>query len=261
VSSNTRTVARVSVTRDEIPMLVPPYIDQHAPAHIKVTVQVMLRITKEVRTILGQFYLYLALTRNRPLSKMVVKSSAAEGARIVIGSLMRTLVVSVAGLFDDDPQTSNLPKLIRAGLTREAVAFFSAFHGHYDVPVSGESARQKLIKYQRAMSRSPLRPAIDRIKRVRRTIVAHFDAAPEGVPQDRRALVRDYDHIIAAAAVITGEANKWMIGRTVDAGELRKILRADAGGFCDVLMRGAEAVSPPALSSVSSEARTSSHKD
>jgi hypothetical protein len=87
VSSNTRAVARVSVTREEIPMLVPPYIDQHAPAHIKVTVQEMLRITKEVRIILGQFYLYLALTRNRPLSKIVVKSSAAEGARIVIGSL------------------------------------------------------------------------------------------------------------------------------------------------------------------------------
>ena len=113
-------------------MLVPPYIDQHAPAHIKLTVQEMLRTTKEVRIILGQFYLYLALTRDRPLSKVFVKSPAADGARIVIGSLMRTLVVSVAGLFDDDPQTSNLPKLVRAGLTPEAAAFFSAFHTHYD---------------------------------------------------------------------------------------------------------------------------------
>jgi hypothetical protein len=258
VSSTTRTVARVSVTKAEIPMLVPPYIDQNAPAHIKATVHEMLRTTKEVRIILGQFYLYLALTRNPPLSKMITKSSAAEGARIVIGSLMRTLVVSVVGLFDNDPQTSNLPKLIRAALTPEAVAFFSAFHTHYDAPVSGEAARQRLIKYQRAMNRSPLRPAIDRIKRVRGTVVAHFDAAPEAVPKERKALVRDYDHIIAAAAVITGEANRWMIGRTVDAGELRKILRAEARGFCDVFMRGAEAVSPPAYSSVFSEEGASS---
>jgi hypothetical protein len=108
------------------------------------------------------------------------------------------------------------------------------------------------------MNRPPLRPAIDRVKRVRRTIVAHFDAAPEPVPKEKKALVRDYDHVVAAAAVITGEANKWMIGRTVDAVELRKILRAEARGFCDILMRGAEAVSPPALSSVSPEAQTSS---
>lgn len=231
-------VERVSVTRDQLSMLVPPYIDQLGTPAIKVSVQEMLRITKEVRTILGQFYLYVALTRDRPLSKALAEDPASDGARILVGALMRTLIVSVAGLFDDDPQTSNLPKLIRAGLTPEATEFFGKFHARYEASALGEVSRKRLIGYQRAMGRAPLRPAIERIKRVRKTIVAHFDANPEPVPDEKKAIVRDYDRVIASAAIITGEANRWMIGRTVNSPDLRKILRAEARGFCELLKKG-----------------------
>jgi hypothetical protein len=44
---------------------------------------------------------------------------------------MRILIVSTAALFDDDPQTSNLPKLIRASLAPDAAEFFRGFHAHY----------------------------------------------------------------------------------------------------------------------------------
>jgi hypothetical protein len=99
-------VERVSVTRDQLSMLAPPYIDQIGSPAIKGSVQEMLRITKEVRTILGQFYLYMALTRDRPLSKALAEDRASDGAHILVGALMRTLIVSTAGLFDDDQQTS-----------------------------------------------------------------------------------------------------------------------------------------------------------
>jgi hypothetical protein len=219
-------------------MLLPPFIDQHGDPAVRALVGETLRITKEVRTILGQFYLYMALTRNRSLSMALDVRSAADGAHIVVGSLMRTLVVSTAALFDDDPKTSNLPKIIRGGLTPDVTEFLHEFHAHYDASIMAEASRTRLVGYGRKLNRGPLRPAIERIKRVRMTIVAHFDANPEPVPDQRKAIVRDYDYVIAAAAIMTGEANRWMIGRTVNFSELRKILRDEANGFCNTLELG-----------------------
>ena len=227
---------RVSVTEQQISMLVPPYIDQHTTLKTKTSVQEMLRVTREVRTILGQFYIYSALTRTPSLSKAVSASAASDGVRVIIGSLMRTLIVSTAALFDDNPKTSNLPKLIKSSLTTDSQKAFNDFHAHNGSSSIGMEACNRLVNYRRKMSRSPLRQAVDRIKLVRNRVVAHFESEPDPVTNDMKATVRDYDYVIAAAAIITGESNIWMIGRKVNVPELRQILRNEARGFCDVLM-------------------------
>jgi hypothetical protein len=63
---------------------------------------------------------------------------------------------------------------------------------------------------------------------VRKSYIAHFDADPTVLSAADRAIVRDFDRVIAVAAIIAGEANFFLAWRSIDRAKLRKILKQDA---------------------------------
>ena len=239
--ANNKSVAKdqkIAMRKQDISMLVPPYIDQQCGHNTKTAVKEMLRITRETRVLLGQFYLYIALTRSKGFNDACAKSRAAEGFNIIIGALMRTIVISVVALFDQDNETSNLPKILRTALGSGCSQELMSFHKHFDVLNEAEASRRLLVEYGRRIKRGPLRQAIDRLRRVRNQYVAHFEAIPSRAENRDRALIRDLDHSVAAAAVIVGEANVFILGRKVDHTGLRKILRQQADGVRSTVERG-----------------------
>jgi hypothetical protein len=182
--------------------------------------------------------LYVTLTRTRDLARALIGTAAADGANIVIGSLMRTMVVSIGAMFDEDQRTSNLPKVVKRALSPAFRTSFEKFHAHYGVSAMAEASRIRLIKYQRHLKSVPIREAAQRLIRVRMSNVAHFDADPSPLTAEDRAVIRDFDRVVAAAAIVTGEANVFMAGRTVDHLELRKLMRQQAEGFASALKSG-----------------------
>jgi hypothetical protein len=56
-------VTRVTVA--ELSMIVPPFIAQHGSIEDKALASELLRVTKETRVLLGQFFLYTAMPRSK----------------------------------------------------------------------------------------------------------------------------------------------------------------------------------------------------
>jgi len=219
-------------------MVVPPFIDQHGENEDKLLASELLRVTKETRVLLGQFFLYIAMTRSKGFAEACNASDAKEGAAIVVGSIMRTMVVTVAALFDENPRTSNIPKILRTALSPSRSEFIRGFHEHYGVEAESQKSRERLVKYGRAIRTGKLKAAIRRLINVRNTFVAHIDFEPVALGEGERAIVRDFDHVISAASIIVGEANVFVLGRKVDIAALRKILRREAGGLVSALVCG-----------------------
>ena|ERR1700686_2174490 len=229
-------VKPVSVTYGEIPMLVPPFADQFGTLEDKILASELLRLTRELRVLLSQLSLYIAMSRSQEFGAACNNTDAKEGRAIILGSLLRSMVVSTAAVFDEDPRTSNLPKIIRTALSPERSGFLDKFHRHYGVTPTADASRSLLVNYGRKLRRGSLRDAVLALIGVRNTFVAHFDMQPN--PRSRYALIRDLDHVISAASVVIGEANVYVLGRRIDTGELRKILRKEANGFVETLKRG-----------------------
>ena len=143
-------IVLVKAARSAIPMLVPPYIEQHTDETIALAKE-LLRITKEIRVLAGQYHLYLALTRSSTFAKSITESGAADGVNIVVGSLLRTMVVSIVRIFDRNERTSNLPKIIKKALQPKVVSHLQRFHEHYGVSAKAEISRARLTKYQRKL--------------------------------------------------------------------------------------------------------------
>jgi hypothetical protein len=99
--SKTPVVKRVTVTHDELPMLMPPFTDQFGTSEDKTLASELLRLTREIRVLLGQFFLYVAMSRSKEFGKACNTSEAREGRGIVLGSLLRSMIVSSAALFDE----------------------------------------------------------------------------------------------------------------------------------------------------------------
>lgn len=229
-------VEPVSVTYDQIPMLVPPFTDQFGTLEDKILASELLRLTRELRVLLSQLSLYIAMSRSQEFGAACNATDAKDGRAIILGSLLRAMVVSTAALFDEDPRTSNLPKIIRTALSSQRSDFLRKFHTHHSVMPTADASRSLLVNYGRKLRRGGLRDAILVLIGVRNTFVAHFDMQPN--PQNRKALIRDLDHVISAASVVVGEANVYVLGRRIDTGALRKILRKEANGFVETLKRG-----------------------
>ncbi len=234
------TVKPVSVaSRNALSMMVPPFIEQCTDKETVALAKGLLRVTREVRVLVGQFYLYKDLTRSKAFTETIAGSGGQDGVNIVVGSLLRTMVVSVAALFDRDQQTSNLPKLLRKAGEASITAQLQWFHEHYDVAPSAEISRLRLIKYQRKLKSGLVRQAADRLSYVRKTHVAHFDADPSPKTDAERAIIRDLDRVVLGVGVIVAEANVFVLGRRIDFPELRRIMRRQSGDFCDLLVTGA----------------------
>jgi hypothetical protein len=229
-------VTPVTASRHQILMSVPPYIEQHTNEDTIALVKELLRLTREIRVLLGQFYLYVAMTRSPRLAQGLNETAAAAGARIVIGSLMRTMTISLAAIFDEDPRTSNCRRSSGWALSPAHSKFFRKFHAHYGVSTQAETSYARLVKYQRQLKAGPIRQAIQRLMNIRKSYIAHFDADPAVLSAADRAIVRDIDRVIAVAAIIVGEANFLIAGRSIDRTDLRTILRHDAEGFCNALL-------------------------
>ena len=65
MSEPTTVVKPVSVTYDQIPMLVPPFTDQFGTLEDKILASELLRLTKELRVLLSQLSLYIAMSRSQ----------------------------------------------------------------------------------------------------------------------------------------------------------------------------------------------------
>jgi hypothetical protein len=237
-TSDPHVVKRVSINATDFMKTVPPFINQHGSDDDKRLADEALRISIAIRVLLGQFFLYTALTRSKDFARACNASEAKAGVAIVVGSLMRTMVVGIAALFDDDPRTSNIPKMLKMALDQERSEFLNRFHRHYENEETAAVSRIKLIKYGRAVRKGRLSAAIKRLKHVRNTIVAHLDVAPVSLPDGQRAIVHDFDHVISAASIIVGEANVFVLGRRVNIPDLRRLLREEAGGLVATLIRG-----------------------
>jgi hypothetical protein len=231
-------VKRVPINARDFLKIVPPFINQYGSDDDKRLADEALRISIAIRVLLGQFFLYTALTRSKDFARACDASEAKAGVSIVVASLMRTMVVGIAALFDDDPGTNNLPKMLKTALRQDRSEFLNRFHRHYDNEETAAVSRIKLIKYSRAVRKGNLSGAIKRLKHVRNTFVAHLDAAPVNLADSQRAIVHDFDYVISAASVIVGEANVFVLGRRVNVPDLRRILREEAGGLVATLVRG-----------------------
>jgi hypothetical protein len=233
--SEPQEVNRVTVTYDDLPMLVPTYIDQFGESEDKALASEMLRITREVRVLLGQLFLYIAMSRSSEFGAACNASEAKGGRRVILGGLLKSMIVCSAALFDEDPRTSNISKLLRNALSPDRSAFLNRFHENYGVAPIAQDSSRLLVKYGRKLKRGKLRDAIQAMVDLRNTSIAHFDSQPNS---KNRALVRDLDYVISAASIVVGEANVYVLGRRIDFGGLRRILRKEANGFVDTLRRG-----------------------
>jgi hypothetical protein len=238
MDSTSDPVKRASISARDLLKTVPPFINQYGSDDDKRLADDALRISLAIRVLLGQFFLYRALTRSKDFARACDASEAKAGVSIVVASLMRTMVVGIAALFDDDPKTSNLPKMLKTALRHDRSEFLNRFHRHCDNEEASAVSRIKLIKYSRAVRKGNLSDAIKRLKHVRNTFIAHLDAVPVRLPDEQRAIVHDFDHVISAASIIVGEANVFVLGRRVNIPDLRRLLREEAGGLVATLIRG-----------------------
>lgn len=123
----------ISISQPELIMAVPAFIEQHGAGEDKNLARELLRISRGTRVLLGQFFHYVAITRPRDFADALKASDAREGVAIVVGSLMRTTVVTIAALFDEDRRTSNIPKMLRTVLHPARSNFLYDFHKQYGV--------------------------------------------------------------------------------------------------------------------------------
>ena len=227
---------RETIITSDLPMELPSFTYDHGSDHDKALAFDLLRITREMRVLLGQFFLYTSMSRSPEFGAACNKSDAREGRGIILGSLLRSMVVSSAALFDEDRRTCNIPKLLRTALSPERSAFLTKFHNYCGTTEAAQASRQLLVEYGRRLRRGQLRDAIQALVDVRNTFVAHFDMQPER--KGRKAIIQDIDHVIAAASIVVGEANVFILRRRINSKELRNILRKEALGFVRTVERG-----------------------
>lgn len=200
-----------------------------------------LRLTRELRVLLGQYVMYEKLTSDREFGESCDRSEAKNGLAVLIGALLRTIIISAAAIFDEDPKTSNIKKIIVRSMNKLRIDFLYRMHiSNGDAEVF-EVSRNRLIKYRRRLNKGKLHEAIARLVHVRSTMVAHFDANPSDFPRGKRALVGDVRYVVAAATIIVGEANVLILGRAVAFPPLLELLREETGGFKAALMAGFQA--------------------
>jgi AbiU2 len=194
--------------------------------------------SKQARIALGNYYVFIELTRKRPVVDAINNNSLAFGVRIVVGALIRDLIVNLASLFDHNTEATDLRRIINALLHPDNRDTFEKFHASFTVPYESEVGRERLRRYQRRLGKGELGESLQRIISLRTQVVAHLDQNPEYT--SGRPLVRDIDHVLAAACIIIWNANVFAVGRWIDAAQTRGICRGHASTFAAALLRGIE---------------------
>jgi len=224
------------VRADKISMLMPKFTEKFGTDKDISLARELLLITRETRVLLGQLFLLRAMSRSKQFADACNRSAAKAGAGIVVSTLMRTLVVSTAALFDEDRRAIDVRRFLKSTLRNDRLEFLRQLHAFHGTSEQAATSAQRLIKYNRTIRRGKVSEAINALARTRNTNIAHFDMQPDIT--GRTAIVRDIDHVISATAIVVGEANLLVLNRKVHGPELRKILRKDASGFVDTLRRG-----------------------
>jgi hypothetical protein len=112
---------------DEL-MAVPAYTLLNGSERDKELAREILRLTRELRVVLGQFAMYRSLTSDREFGEACDRSSATNGLRVLIGALLRTIVISITAIFDVDPQTSNIKKITKQTIDKRGLEFLDKMH-------------------------------------------------------------------------------------------------------------------------------------
>ncbi len=99
-------------------MAVPTYMLLNGSERDQELAREILRLTRELRVVLGQFAMYRSLTSDREFGEACDNSSAVDVLRVLVGALLRTIVVSITAIFDTDPQTSNIKKIIKQAIDK-----------------------------------------------------------------------------------------------------------------------------------------------
>lgn len=225
------------VAGDEL-MAVPIYTRLNGSNEEQALAVEALRLTRELRVLLGQYVMYEKLTRDREFGEACDRSAARNGLAILIGALLRTIVISTAAIFDRDQKTTNIKKIILRSMNKPSMDFLGRMHASEGNTNIFEESRERLTKYRRRLNKGKLQEAIARLIHVRNTMVAHFDASPSEFPRGQRALVGDVRYVVAAATIIVSEANVLILARAVAFPPLREVLREDTRGFKAALMAG-----------------------
>nr|AGO88457.1 protein of unassigned function [Methylobacterium oryzae CBMB20] len=225
-------------------MAVPTYMLLNGSERDQELAREILRLTRELRVVLGQFAMYRSLTSDREFGEACDNSSAVDVLRVLVGALLRTIVVSITAIFDTDPQTSNIKKIIKQAIDKRGLEFLGKMHASKGNTPAFERSLGRLTDYRRRLNKGELHQTIARLMHVRNTVVAHFDANPMAAPGGRRAVVSDVRNAVAAATIIVGEANVLILGRAVAFPPLRELLREEAGGLKSTLMRGLHSEAP-----------------
>jgi HEPN superfamily AbiU2-like protein len=225
-----------ATTSNQISMELPKYTEDFGGVDDQKLARELLNVTREMRVLLGQFFLYTAMTRSRDFADACNKSRAKEGSGIVVASLMRSMVVSSAAMFGKDSREMSLPKILKAAIKHDRRSFIRGLHAHHGTEREAEVSFQRLTKYRKAIKRGKLHEAIIALTDARNASIAHFDTEPRAT--GRTAIVHDIDRVVAASSVIVGEANVFILNRRPDTAALRKILRNEANGFVRTLENG-----------------------
>jgi hypothetical protein len=225
------------VRADAIPMLMPDFTERFGDDNDKKLATELLHVSRETRILLGQLFLFVAMTRSKSFADACNKSRASEGSSIVVATLVRSIVVATAALFGEDKRVMSLPKALKSALSPDRSAFLRRLHTFHCHEGQFELSNRRLVKYRRSIARGKLKEAINALTHVRNTIIAHFDFDPQQA-EGRTAIVHDLNHAVYAASVIVGEANFYVLNRRVDVIALRKLLRDDANGFVETLQKG-----------------------
>src|SRR5260221_6771783 len=92
-------VMRKSITHSELPMTLPPFIEQFGAPEDKALALELLRLTRELRVLLSQLSLYVAMSRSQEFGEACNATDAREGRGVILSSLLRSMVVSIAAVF------------------------------------------------------------------------------------------------------------------------------------------------------------------
>ncbi|SFI32449.1 hypothetical protein [Bradyrhizobium sp. Gha] len=227
------------VSAKNILMLMPEFTEKFGTDKDIALARELLTISRETRVLLGQLFLCRAMTRSKEFADACDKSAARAGSGIVVSTLIRTMVVSTAALFDRDHRAIDIRRFLKSSLRSDRLEFIRRLHSYHGTSELAEASIQRLVKYNRGLRRGKVSEAIDALSKTRNANVAHFDLNPD--ISGRNAIIHDLDHVISATAIVVGEANVLVLNRKVDGPKLRTMLREDANGFVATLRNGFEA--------------------
>lgn len=194
------------------------------------------KITRQIRIIANDYYLFIDLARNERFANAIDQTPVAYGARVVVGSLIRNMVIGLAGLFDDNKQSIHINRVINEFMKEENASVIDNNNKKYFSEKRIIESNKRLIVIHSKINREPYKSAIDRIKTLRRKEVAHIDLNP--IYNNGKPIVQDMSLILIISCAAVRELNLIGLAKDYDVRAIQKICRKGAAAFAECLLRG-----------------------